>query len=892
MNKDQWDQLQRLYDEAQPLGAEARNALISRVAQQDAEIADQLKRMLEAPEDRAGSLVDGALEEFSSSGDQEAEILTQLGPYRLLESIGAGGMGRVYLGERSDGAFDRQVAVKVVKRGMDSDEMLTRFRLEQQILARLEHPHIARLLDAGIGEDGRLYYVMEYVDGQPIHRYCDEHRLSIGQRLELFSRVCEAVQYAHQALVVHRDLKPSNILVSADGQVKLLDFGIAKLLDAPDAALTRTGEAVLTPDYAAPEQILRQTITTAVDIYALGVLLFELLAGARPFEAEAEGDRRERILNTDPLPPSRVISRARSGRSEAVDTHKVETSRQLSASQLERRLKGDLDNICLKALRRQPKNRYRSADQLSEDVDRYRRGLPIIARPHSLGYRMGRFLKRHTMASAATLGALALVVSLITFYTQRLAQERDTAIAEQHKTRAVVDFVTNMLLQADPGESLGEKVTVGSVLDAAVDRLDTELTEQPEVRARLLAVLGEVKYVLSDSDEAESLLREALEGQLAAYGETHLDTATTQLLLAFIHQGRGAYDEAGALLDRSEATRRQLLPLSDPRIVEVISAQAELTEFEGDYPAAETLYREALRLARLADPPSQNHVASALTNLGGLLRIIGQNKDAEQYLNDALVVFEQLYPDGHPDMSGAQRQLAGLLRDTGRHEDAKALYEQLIADRERMLGPTHIEVAHSYNSYSQLLSAMGENAAAAEAQQKMIDLIRDHHGDPHPSLAAAYNNMAFFKRALDDLEGAIEFFELSAREQEKLGLDPDHINRSFPLGGKSIALIELGRFDEAEPLVREALRIRGLSLSPDHRRMLELRLDLGKVLTALEHFEEAETVLLAIFDSLATNEEQTAKRQEAARRLLTLYEATGAAEKAIPLQNYLDTAAE
>lgn len=888
MNQEQWERLQHLFRQAKALAEPARNTLVKSIAGQDPEMAAQLQRMLLAPADRADHLLDRALEDFS--GDDEPESLDQLGPYRLLKAIGTGGMGRVYLAQRSDGAFDREMALKVVKRGMDSDQVLTRFRREQQILARLEHPNIAQLLDAGVSDSGRLYFVMEYVDGQPIHQYCDDQRLSIDQRLALFGQVCGAVQHAHHALIVHRDLKPSNILVSSRGQVKLLDFGIAKLLGAPDGdPLTRTGEAVLTPDYAAPEQIKQQPITTAVDVYALGVLLFELLSGTRPFETEADNDLRERQLNTDPLPPSRVISRALSGRSQEIDTQLLETSRQLTAKQLERRLKGDLDNICLKALQRDPGHRYRSVDQLNEDIGRYQKGLPINARPHSLGYRTGRFLKRHAFGSAATLAVLIALASLVVFYTQRVAQERDSAVAEQQKTQEVVDFVTGMFARADPANAMGEAVTVGTVLDTAVTELDTTLLDRPAVRGRLLAMLGELKYALGRADQAESILREALSAQLTAHGENHLDTATIKLLLAFVHQNRGELAAAGTLLNESEAIRRLLLPAADPEMVEIVSAQAELKEFEGNYGAAEALYLDALKRARLSQPPSSSHVASMATKLAGLLRTVGRNTEAEPLLDEALTIFAQIYPDGHPDVSSAQRQLAGLMRDTGRFDEAKPLYEQLIRDRERMLGPTHLEVANSYNSYSQLLDDMGETEAAMQAQQKMIDLVREHQGDPHPSLAAAYNNMAFLKRNLDDLEGAVHFFERSAQQQEQLGLDPNHINRSFPMGGKAVALIDMDRFSEAEPLLREALRIRELALPAQHRRVLELRLDLGKVLTALGQFEEAEAILEAVFTELEGNTEQIDKRQNAARHLVTLYKAMDIPRQSEFYSRFLDS---
>lgn len=843
MNRQRWNTLQHIFHTASELPADEQERYVQEQCGQDAGLAREVMALLGSDRTGPQRLVDAALGGLAD-GDEPSDP-EQIGPYRILRRIGSGGMGLVYLAERADGAFDKQVALKLVKLGMDTEEVLSRFQVERAIMARLDHENIAALLDGGVTDDGRPFFVMEYVDGSPIDAYCDAHSLGIRDRLRLFRRVCGAVHYAHQSLVIHRDLKPSNVLVTEDGQVKLLDFGIAKLLDESGSVYrTRTGRSMLTPAYAAPEQIRGDNVTTAADVYALGVLLYQLLAGRRPFTAHrSDAELRDLVLRGDPPAPSTVISRMTGAHESTEELAAIVTTRGTGPARLRKSLQGDLDNICLKALQTRPGARYASADQVADDVERHLRGLPVVAGSQSVGYRFAKFVRRNRAAVATAAGVVALLAAVITFYTQRLAHERDAAVLEQRKTAEVVDFVIELFRVADPSTSRGETISARQLLDDGVARIERELQTAPAVKAKLLTVLGEVYYMLGLGSQAEPLIRDALQLHRNLDEPQALDLATGQIILGFIHQDRGEYDAADALYRDAAAARRALLPPAHQDVVEAISVRAFLEESVARYSEAEALYRRALTLARQRTAGDDELTAQAMTKLAGVLRILDRNEEAERLLRDALGMQQRIYQGIHPELATTQRHLAGLLRNTRRFEESKGLYQEVIDARLKMLGPDHLEVAHTYNSYSQLLSDMGETDAAIEATRTMIDIVIRNHGEVHPSLGAAYNNMAVMLRDQGDRVGALDHYRRSLNVLDALDLPADHPNRSFPMGGiAGIHLLE-ARYGEAERVLHEALALRRANYPTDHRLILELESDMGAALTGQGRYAEAQSLL-------------------------------------------------
>ena len=483
----------------------------------------------------------------------------RIGQYRVLRTLGVGGMGEVFLAERADTEFEQQVAIKVVHGGTASRGVQSRLKIERQILAQLDHPNIAHLLDGGSLPDGTAYIVMEYVDGVPIDAYCDANRLDIAARLRLFQTVCTAVHYAHQNLIVHRDLKPSNILVTAGGVPKLLDFGIAKLLDERQAghhtlAVTHADIRVMTPDHASPEQVQGRVITTSSDVYVLGVLLYKLLAGTGPFVIPSMRltDIERAICEKDPPLPNHAIDAA------DASAAGIAEARSTTIGRLRRALRGDLDNIVLMAMRKEPERRYGSSQQMAGDIQRYLDGKPVIARRDTLPYRSAKFVRRHWLPVAAGAGVVFLILAFATTtYVQsaRIAAERDRvaeqrALAERERTRAeeVSGFLVNLFKLSDPQENRGNQVTARELLDSGAKRLQAGLADQPATKAALLATVGAVYDSLGQYKEALPILTESLTLQPPSHDRSRI---TTLLELGRAHWNAG--DLAGAEAPLQEA---------------------------------------------------------------------------------------------------------------------------------------------------------------------------------------------------------------------------------------------------------------------------------------------------------------------------------------------------
>jgi eukaryotic-like serine/threonine-protein kinase len=469
-------------------------------------------------------------------------------------------MGVVYLAMRADGVYEQKVAVKVIKRGMDTDEILTRFRLERQILARLQHPNIARIFDGGAVVDGRPFFAMEYVEGAPITAWCDERRASLDERLSLFFDVCAAVRHAHRNLVVHRDLKPSNILVTASGEVKLLDFGIAKLLDEEgtegDNTVTRVGARVLTPRYAAPEQIRGEPATTATDVFALGGILYELLTGRDPYglpQLESPGrDELERaVLERAPEAPARAVARM-----EPAQRSRTAALRATTPGRLHRRLRGDLDSILSTALRKTPDERYSSVEELQRDLENHLASLPVRARASSALDRSRRFFARHRMG----VGAAAVVVSALALGLAGAAWQWRARAAEARKLAAVKEFLVSIFETSDPTIALARDVTARELLDRGAERVRRELRSEPALQAEMSGIIGDLYRRVSLMDEAEPLLESSLSAQRTLYGERSLPYTEALLGIALAREGKR--DEARPLLERAAAWFRANPPRS------------------------------------------------------------------------------------------------------------------------------------------------------------------------------------------------------------------------------------------------------------------------------------------------------------------------------------------
>ena len=882
MDSQRWQKIQTLFSAAVALPADERAAFLEEECAGDTALREDVERLLYA--DSGGHGITEVVRDAVADLDKGLEG-TVIGHYRLLGRIGSGGMGSVFQAERADGTFEKTVAIKIVKKGMDTENVVGRFQVEQKILARLDHPNIASILDGGITDDGRPYFVMEYVPGVPITTYCDTNRLAIHHRLRLFRKVCEAVHHAHKSLVVHRDLKPSNILVTENGELKLLDFGIAKLLDEEDEQqLTRTGLQVLTPAYASPEQLLGQQVTTATDVYALGIILYELMAGRRPFEIKrTAAEMRDQVISADVLKPSTAITRiplAERGPQQDKISAEIGAARATHVGQLRKNLKGDLDNICLMALRREPERRYASAEQMGTDIERHLNGLTVIAMPDSVNYRIGKFVRRHSASVIASAAVVAAFIAMASFYTVQLANERDVALQEKAKAEQIVGFVQSLFRIADPEESLGEDLTAREILDAGADRIRTELVDRPAVRASIMQVLGQVYYQLALYDKGAELMNESLATQRALANGPDLDVATAELSLAMLYQSTGDLELAKPLFDSALSQRIALHGAVHRDVLEALSGKAFFEETLGNYNEAEDLHEQALAMARQLYDSDDTYLAEAMTKTAAIYRIQDKNDVAEPLLRESLAMQQRLYGPEHPKVAETQRQLAGLLRNTRRFEEAEAMYEALIESRTRMLGENHTEVAHTWGSYSQLLSDMGDTEGAIAANQKLIEITTLLHDGVHPSLAAAFNNHAFLERDSGNLDNALIYFQKSIDMQDATGIPPRHPNRSFPISGLADIYQLQGNAGRAVTLYREALALRLETFATDHLLVWELRSSLGDALVDTGEYAESEALLIESHAWFQNNRgAEDPRTRSAARSLAKLYERTEQTEK-------------
>ena len=708
-----------------------------------------------------------------------ADAPQRLGPYRLLRRIGQGGLGTVYLAVRDDDTFQRRVVVKLVRRDVESEELQRRLRTERQILAGLHHPHIAELFDGGTTEDHRPYFVMEHIEGVPIDTYCDQHRFSVDERLELFCKVCSAVHYAHQNLIVHRDLKPSNILVTADGNPKLLDFGIAKLLNPELAAReldqTATWLRLMTPHYASPEQVRGKLVGTASDIYSLGVLLYRLLTGQLPYRFDRRSPAEiERILTeTDPQRPSTAVSGLGSG------TGSPSPNTGVDARALGRQLSGDLDAIVMKALRSAPQQRYSSAERFAADIERYRRGLPVEARQGNWRYRAGKFLGRHRI-TVAVAGLIVLVLMASGFLLVRqaaqLALERDQAELERQRKQAVLDSMLEVLKVADPYLEGGQDWTVREALESSESRLRRRLREEPGLLAEVLHTTSRIYLNLGLWDRSREQAEEALRLRHALFGDDHPTVAESRSLLAM------ALAETGQLERATELSAKAVNGLRAPEdrthlpssaLLEALNNQVTVLCYAEDYASADGPSLEALELARRAPQSHLELRADAIANRA-TLRLKAEDLDgAAKLYRESIGILELLVDEDHPSLAPALNNLGSALRRSGRLTEAEEVFQRSFDIQKKSLGEAHPSLAFSLNNLGRIKLELNDPKGAADRYRAAMALLERQVGPDHPRMLFLELNLATARIAAGEGSEVAEHLESILPEwRERLG--PEH----------------------------------------------------------------------------------------------------------------------
>jgi len=845
-----------------------------------------------------GSAIDSVIEQLQSRQEwidaaahaNEDESLTDaagqlIGPYRIVRSLGQGGMGEVFLAERADDQFRQLVAIKLVRRGLLSRHVQNRLRQERQILASLDHPNIARLYDGGTTADGTPYIVMEYVDGERIDDYCDRHRLTIEQRLRLFIVVCSAVHRAHQNLVVHRDLKPSNILVTADGAPKLLDFGIAKLLDERQMmhtmAVTQADVRVMTPDHASPEQIRGELISTASDTYVLGVLLYELLSGYRPFALQ--GNRLaelERAICED-APPTLAVAVASSGAAE-----EIATQRAVSPAKLRRELRGDLNNIAMMAMRKEPERRYASVEQFVADIEHYLADMPVLARADAWTYRTRKFVRRHTVVVALSLAFVGLLIGFTaTTYlqSQRIRHERDVAQAERtraqeerERAEAVSTFLIDSFRLADPSQSRGKEITAREILDRGAERITRELSNQPGLQATLLDTIGAVYLGLDQADEAQPLIEKGLSirRRLAAQSA---DVARSLYSLNRVYESKGDWSAAEKLARESLDINRKLSGASSLETAGSLCALGYVLWRKGELNDAESYFEMCLAVRTQRLGRSDARIAAPLDNLGLIARQRNDYVRSERLLREALKIVGSTLGEDHPQYIYSLRHLAEVVNDQGRPQEAEGLYRQSLDLCRRVFGTEHSETIDAMSSMGSFLLGAGR---LNEAQVILQDVLAaDRKLRPqHTYVGNDLENLGHLAFQRQQYAAASDYFEEALKiYTATLPAGSGFIATAGTMLGR--ALLEQARVREAESALDKAIAAWQVQYSEDsmHPGYAMARAAIGRVRALQGQSAAAETAYLESYPVLLRSP-RGAQREDALtvqKWIRSLYQSLG-----------------
>lgn len=795
-----WRRVSEIFDLVVDIAPDHRDERLNELCAEDMVLRRKVEALLRA--DAAAVSFDARVKSAHASAvqdwndDVEAERSgRRIGSWRILRELGRGGMGVVLLAERADGQYEQHAALKLIKRGMDSDAILTRFLRERQILARLEHPHIARLLDGGVADDDRPYFAMEYIVGEPLLDYCRARKTSLDARLELFLQVCSAVQFAHGQLVVHRDIKPSNLLVTEQGQAKLLDFGIAKLIDAgsSDTGTLLWHDRPLTLAYAGPEQLRGEAATVATDIYGLGCVLYELLTDQRPYnigDAPALDEVRSLLEAGAPRAPSQ--------RTDA------------EAPVPPRQLRGDLDTIVLQALRHEPERRYATVDAFAGDIRRYLGGLPISARREQRGYRLRKFVKRHYLGVAASALAILLLFAITGYAVwQARAKAREALASEQVST-----FLVGLFAAADPTHSRGVKVSAEDLLNQGAQRLHQELDGEPVLRARLAHTM------------------------------------------AVTYTALGLYGRALPLAEYALALRRENLVAGDPDIADSLNLIGMINTNQADYAKAEPVLREALALRLQRLPKDDPAIIDSYSNIGTLLQKRGDFADADAYFRDALAASERRFGNEAAETARRLDDQAVNLDQLGKREEALTAFRRALAIRERQLQPNDPEIATSLDNLGNHLSEDSHLAEGAQMLERAVAIRKQVFGVAHPLVAFAEIDLAgVYLDTGGKAEQARKLIE-DALSIQRASLPDEHPKIAETLNMLAISDTAQDRYEEAAPVMREVVaRFEKIS-GPDHPDTLVAKNNLAAILLHLDNYEEAERLQRAVIEHMRADDGQ------------------------------------
>ncbi len=792
----QWERVKELFDAALQREPAEREEFLKDACGPDDSLREEIRSLLSAYVDSGGLSQPFIPVEMPA----EAQVGDLIGPYRLTRKLGEGGMGQVWLAEQTE-PLRRQVALKLIRAGVYDSAMLARFLAERQSLAVMEHPAIAKVFDAGATAEGQPYLVMEYVHGEPITRYCDEKKLNLRQRLELFVQACEGVQHAHQKAIIHRDLKPANILViEVDGKPtpRIIDFGLARAIELQPGA-SETEAVAGTPGYMSPEQAAGGDIDTRTDVYSLGVVLYELLAGQTPFDA-AEWRN---------LSLSEVVERAQKQTTPRPSAKAAEKSqvaleaaehRQCRRGRLAAQLVGDLDLIALKALERDRQKRYGTPNELAADIRRFLRHEPVEAHPPSLSYQLGKYARRHRVG----LATVTLLVLLLAGFAALQAVELRRIARERDRANRITDFMTGMFKVSDPSEAHGNQVTAREILDKASNGIGAGLSQDPELQAQMMTVMGQVYENLGLYERSQSMYSQAAEIFQRLKGPEADDTLKAETSLAWTDYRRGKYKDAENLLRQVLAIRQRRFGTNNPETMTVMNYLGPVLSEEGHAAEAETMLRQVLAYRRRTLGNSNPDTLVAIDHLALALQDLGRWPEAESLHREQLAMWRKI--EGPDSMRGlyAADNLAIILYRENRLAEAESFDRQVLADKRRVLGPDHPETVRSMNTLSAVLTDEGKLGEAKTLAEQVIAIRTRVLGPDHPLTLSAMSNLGEILTRLKDYDAAERILQQARSDEMRvLGLnDP-----KTALSTYNLACLELkrGRRDQALELLRGAV---------------------------------------------------------------------------------------
>jgi eukaryotic-like serine/threonine-protein kinase len=859
-----WERIQTLFHDAVDLPAEERRPFLHLACAGDDALIEDVLAFIDEDSNGAAILDRGLAHAAGRLVGNDEAALKEIGPYRIVRVVGEGGMGVVFLAQRTD--LGSEAAIKILRDAWLSPARRQRFAAEQQTLAHLNHASIARLYDAGALSDGTPWIVMEYVDGVSITEYCRTNGRSIGDRLRLFRDVCDAVRYAHQHLVIHRDLKPSNILVTTDGRVKLVDFGIAKQIGELGGAIdqTRTGLRLMTPAYAAPEQIRGDRVGVHTDVYSLGVILYELVTGGLPFDfsTRTPSEAETMIVERDPPRPSA---------SARIDAASL-------LAPLGRTARGDIDVLCLTAMHKDVARRYRTVEALGRDVDHFLRGEPLEARPDEIAYRAGKFIHRHRRRLVAAAAVLLLTIGLVSYYTARLAIARDAALTEASRAQRIQGLMLNLFTGGDEAAGPADDLRVVSLIDRGVLEAQN-LAAEPAVQVTMYRTLGGIYQSLGDLMKADTLLQRALEQRRSLYGADSAEVAESLVALGLLRVGQAKFEDAEHFVRDGLAMSKRHLAADDLGVARATTALGRVLEERGSYKDAIAVLEDAARLHASHGTASAD-LAATLRELVNCHFYAGNLASADEIGRRVLAMTRRVNGERHALAAEDLINLGAVQHERGQYPDAERYYREALSITESWYGKEHYKTASNLTMLGRTLQLQKRFDEAGEVLRRAVAIQERVFGPMHPRVASAVNDLGSVAQQRGDLDEAEAAFTRMGAIYRSVYGEKHYL---IGIAESNLASVYVLRHDyqRAEPLYRQAIALFTETQSPQHLNTGIGRIKLGRALVSQRRYAEAETELLAGYDILTKQTNPSVPWLRAAREdLVKLYTASKQPEKA------------